>query len=286
MDESTTTKTKLLHGDADRDIFSLSFLRKYITYVKHRVRPVLTDETSRFLVEAYATLRSKEDSKTLPVTARTLETMIRLSEAHAKCRLSNAVTVDDARAAIDVMNYALYHEATPHTAATTTAATAELAAVASNDAHDDADDDYDDVPESDVLFGDGDAGTGTDGVDAASAGRKRAVGALDASAAAGAEKQRRTELMAEDDDADADDLAPGEVYVSEARRAAFQRLLVAHMDVTQESSASLADVLRAVNDARRAARELLFTEAEARFILTAFDRDGTIMFADDMVYLV
>jgi DNA replication licensing factor MCM3 len=109
---------RLLHGEQRGvDLFSLSFLRKYIMYVKHRVRPMLTDETSEFLTSAYANLRTKEDSKTLPITARTFETMIRLSEAHAKCRLSPQVTVDDARAAIDVMNYALYHEAAPATAA-------------------------------------------------------------------------------------------------------------------------------------------------------------------------
>ena len=41
---------------------------------------------------SYANLRSKDDQKTLPITVRTLETMIRLATAHAKCRLSSEVT--------------------------------------------------------------------------------------------------------------------------------------------------------------------------------------------------
>ena len=50
------------------------------------------------------------------MTARLLETLIRLSTAHAKCRLSPAVTADDANVAIDILNFALFHEAEPVTA--------------------------------------------------------------------------------------------------------------------------------------------------------------------------
>jgi MCM AAA-lid domain len=39
--------------------------------------------------------RSKQDSKTLPVTPRCLETIIRLSTAHAKARLSPTVEETD-----------------------------------------------------------------------------------------------------------------------------------------------------------------------------------------------
>lgn len=39
--------------------------------------------------------------------------MIRLASAHAKCRLSSVTTADDARVALGIMNFALYHEAEP-----------------------------------------------------------------------------------------------------------------------------------------------------------------------------
>lgn len=39
-----------------------------------------------------------------------METLIRLATAHAKCRLSRAVELQDAVAACDLMNFALYNE--------------------------------------------------------------------------------------------------------------------------------------------------------------------------------
>jgi len=48
--------------------------------------------------------------KTLPITARMLETLIRLSTAHAKCRLSDVITIEDAQNALQIVNFALYHD--------------------------------------------------------------------------------------------------------------------------------------------------------------------------------
>lgn len=46
--------------------------------------------------------------QTQPVTPRTLETLIRFSTAHAKARMSATVTAEDARAAIELVQYAYF----------------------------------------------------------------------------------------------------------------------------------------------------------------------------------
>ena len=46
--------------------------------------------------------------QTQPVTVRTLETLIRLSTAHAKARLSRHVEAEDAEVAIELVDYAYF----------------------------------------------------------------------------------------------------------------------------------------------------------------------------------
>lgn len=111
---------RMLHGKrADRgrkrDTLTIKFLKKYIHYAKHRIQPDLTDEASEYIATAYAELRNassnaKTGGGTLPITARTLETIIRLSTAHAKLKLSRQVLKSDVEAALKVLNFAIYHQ--------------------------------------------------------------------------------------------------------------------------------------------------------------------------------
>merc|ERR1711890_81399 len=64
--------------------------------------------------EEYSRLRSQDFeggdnvSRTQPVTARALETLIRLSTAHAKARLSKLIEKEDAKTAIELVQFAYF----------------------------------------------------------------------------------------------------------------------------------------------------------------------------------
>lgn len=87
---------QLLHGKVvTHKIVSASFMRKYI-HVARILKPVLTRQACDAISTEYAKLRTQEmagsgKAKTQPVTARTLETLIRLATAHAKARMSKRV---------------------------------------------------------------------------------------------------------------------------------------------------------------------------------------------------
>ena len=90
-----------------REIF-----RKYVAYSKQRVKPILSQEAIDEIRNFYVDLRNKPvASETLmrpiPISARQLQALIRMSEASAKIRLSETVTKDDARISIDLMKYYL-----------------------------------------------------------------------------------------------------------------------------------------------------------------------------------
>ncbi len=87
-------------------------LRKYIAYAKRNYKPVLTDEAIQRIKEFYVELRNMASSdevglRPIPISARQLEAIVRLTEASAKLRLSNEATKQDADIAIDVLTSCL-----------------------------------------------------------------------------------------------------------------------------------------------------------------------------------
>ena len=99
-------------GDKIPELVTIPFLRKYIQYAKDRVVPQLTKKAIDVIVKTYSDLRSDENVKKSPITARTLETLIRLATAHAKVRLSKTVDKHDARVAAALLRFALLGEET------------------------------------------------------------------------------------------------------------------------------------------------------------------------------
>ncbi|CAG9463626.1 unnamed protein product [Pedinophyceae sp. YPF-701] len=79
-------------------------LRKYITYAKQACRPKLQPADYERLARVYAEVR-RESATTqgMPVAVRHLESMIRVSEAHAKMHLRNEVRSEDVDVAIRVL---------------------------------------------------------------------------------------------------------------------------------------------------------------------------------------
>ena len=99
-------KTEKDMGDITPEI-ETEFLRKYISYARKYVFPMLSDEAAKKLTDYYVNLRSASTSGAVSATPRQLEALVRLSEASAKIRLSDVVTVDDADRAIILTNYVL-----------------------------------------------------------------------------------------------------------------------------------------------------------------------------------
>ncbi|XP_017544671.1 MCM3 minichromosome maintenance deficient 3 (S. cerevisiae), like isoform X2 [Pygocentrus nattereri] len=107
-------KDNILHGHRKKKekVVTMEFIRKYI-HVAKLVKPVLTQEASDYIAEEYSKLRShdqvnSDSARTMPVTARALETMIRLATAHAKARMSKTIDLGDAEVALELMQFAYF----------------------------------------------------------------------------------------------------------------------------------------------------------------------------------
>ena len=98
---------------------SSRLLKKYIAYAKKNINPMLTDEAVREIEAFYVSLRNKEsfvfsntEIRSVPISPRHLEGMVRLAEASARVQLRTKVTKKDAKRAIDLLQYCLQSVAT------------------------------------------------------------------------------------------------------------------------------------------------------------------------------
>lgn len=88
----------------DPEILSQDMLKKYITYAKLNVFPKLHDADLDKLTHVYAELRRESShGQGVPIAVRHIESMIRMSESHARMHLRNYVSQEDVDMAIRVL---------------------------------------------------------------------------------------------------------------------------------------------------------------------------------------
>ncbi|GAV82593.1 MCM domain-containing protein/MCM2_N domain-containing protein [Cephalotus follicularis] len=88
----------------DPEILPQDLLKKYLTYAKLNVFPRLHDSDMNKLAEVYAELRRESShGQGVPIAVRHIESMIRMSEAHARMHLRQHVTQEDVDMAIRVL---------------------------------------------------------------------------------------------------------------------------------------------------------------------------------------
>jgi replicative DNA helicase Mcm len=89
---------------------TIDLLRKYISYSK-RINPVITEEVVNSFKDFYVKMRTASleggEASAISITARQLESLVRLAEARAKAHLREEVTVEDAEAVIALMQRSL-----------------------------------------------------------------------------------------------------------------------------------------------------------------------------------
>ncbi|CAI9768795.1 unnamed protein product [Fraxinus pennsylvanica] len=95
--QSSSTQT-------DPEIIPQELLKKYITYAKLNIFPRLHDADLDKLTQVYAELRRESShGQGVPIAVRHIESMIRMSESHARMHLKQHVTQEDVDMAIRVL---------------------------------------------------------------------------------------------------------------------------------------------------------------------------------------
>ncbi|GLJ15710.1 hypothetical protein SUGI_0258600 [Cryptomeria japonica] len=276
---------RLLHGEKrtrhfKNEMLTVKFLKKYIHYAKSRHQPVLTDEASEHIATTYAELRNagaeaKSGGGTLPVTARTLETIIRLSTAHAKMKLRNQVLKSDVESALKVLNFAIYHTELTEMEQREQGREREVERKrradgdSGNGRHDDNNDDNDD--------GDHPDGSGNRGRS-----RRQKRGSGDERNGGIQTQSTIPEETAEEMDIDSTN-AESSMDISSEREARFNNTFSQYMMVNHKENISMDEVARVIN---RGNTHDPFTPAEISCLLQRLQNANRLMVADQSVHLV
>lgn len=112
-DEKLASFILQLHkGEGDKKVvMDTDMIKRYVAYAKQKVYPKLTEAALTEIKDYFVSMRNsgnpEEKFQSIPISARQLEGLIRLSEASARTRLSDKVTRKDAKVAIDLLHHCL-----------------------------------------------------------------------------------------------------------------------------------------------------------------------------------
>ena len=116
----TEEEAFLVTPEEGEEHLTQNFLRKYIAYAKRTIHPQLDQEAKNAILKYYTEDRQsfgredqgasqyeseKEKDTVIPITARALEALIRLTEAHARMHLQEVATVENAKVALAVFRH-------------------------------------------------------------------------------------------------------------------------------------------------------------------------------------
>ncbi len=96
---------KGIKADIESELF-----KKYIAFAKQKIQPILTKEAVDEIKEFYVKMRrasTEGEGRSISISARQLQGLVRLAEAHAKSRLSPTVDKIDTDVAIRLTKYYL-----------------------------------------------------------------------------------------------------------------------------------------------------------------------------------
>ncbi|KAL3683899.1 hypothetical protein R1sor_001921 [Riccia sorocarpa] len=113
-DASLKSRVKL-DPITDRDFAPLPapLLRKYIAYAKQYVNPRMTSAAAKVLKEFYLQLRrNSHETDGTPITARQLESLVRLATARARVDLREEINQQDAKDVVEIMKESLFDKFT------------------------------------------------------------------------------------------------------------------------------------------------------------------------------
>lgn len=87
----------------DSEIINIKLLKAYINYSKMNIKPIISTMSIDKISQLYSDLRKNSIYSGIPITVRHIESIVRISEAFAKLRLSLKVNKEDIDNAIRVV---------------------------------------------------------------------------------------------------------------------------------------------------------------------------------------